>query len=275
MRCKARAVCSHPAPSGVPAHISTSCSLNSPDRGKRPASPRCVRHGVARADGRSSPASAGRTPSRPPRSAAAGAAYCYPARSGRGPHARSDRLTHRGHRRAVPDPPHGQGPRPLQYQGAGQGVPRPGQRTAEVARGRGVRRVYVRLAGGQTSSPRPGSASGTPTPSSASGRPCAGSPDGAPTPRPTTRSPVLSPTDPLSGPPADRRAPSSSSPAAPRADHPPAEPPGQHAQVSISPKVVNARAPNDRSSTIPAPECSLRAFSPCFMSDHQRQTIHV
>jgi hypothetical protein len=71
--------------------------------------------------------------------------------------------------------------------------------------------------------PRPGSASSTPTLSSVSGRPCAGSPDGAtPTPRPILRSPVLSPTDPPSGPPADRRAPSSS--ATLPADHPPAEP---------------------------------------------------
>ena len=61
-------------------------------------------------------------------------------------------------------------------------------------------------------SPRPGSASSTPTPSSASGRPCDGSPDAAtPTPRPTSRSPPWSPTDPHSGPPAQRRAPNSSS----------------------------------------------------------------
>ncbi|CAM5563833.1 hypothetical protein SALBM311S_06103 [Streptomyces alboniger] len=41
------------------------------------------------------------------------------------------------------------GPRSTPVPGAGQGVPRPGQCTAEEARGRGVRRRQVHLAGGQ------------------------------------------------------------------------------------------------------------------------------
>ncbi|WP_438307037.1 transposase family protein (plasmid) [Streptomyces sp. HUAS TT11] len=85
------------------------------------------------------------------------------------------------------------------------------------------------------------SAWSTPTPSSASGHPCADSPDAAiPTPRPISRSPRSSPTDPRSGPPAAGRAPNSSSSATPPADHPPAEPPGEHARSSISSETVRA-----------------------------------
>ncbi|WP_315986768.1 transposase family protein [Streptomyces sp. Isolate_219] len=76
--------------------------------------------------------------------------------------------------------------------------------------------------------------------------PCAGSPGAViPTPRPISRSPHSSPTDPHSGPPAAGRAPHSSSSATPSADHPPAEPPGQHARTSISPETVRARSDMD------------------------------
>ena len=326
--------------------MSASCSPNWPDRGKRPAGPRCVRHGVARAGGpkglgasrswssstgcwspwsicatscrtRSSPSSSPWTAPPSPRpsvrsvrfSAARGFAvpdraglrlktladvFAYAeaegvelrmdgaetqvrrpqaGRPGRrafvsgkkkqntvktttfsdgqgrmllsgavrpGPHARSDRPAHRGHRRAVPDPSHGQGPGRLRLPGAGQGVPRPGQRPAEETRRRGVRRRHARLAA-RPAPPvlGPDLRRAHQRRATSSGRPCAGSPDAAtPTPRPISRSPDWSPTAPPSGPPADRRAPNWSSSATPPADHPPAEPPGQHARISISPKVV-------------------------------------
>ncbi|MGW7414568.1 transposase family protein [Streptomyces sp. NPDC054863] len=86
-------------------------------------------------------------------------------------------------------------------------------------------------------SPRPGSASSTPTPNCGNGRHSGGLPAAAKRmPRPTSRSPAWSPTEPPSGLPAPGRAPNSYSPATPSGDQPSAEPPGQHTPSSIPPR---------------------------------------
>ncbi|MEV6318860.1 transposase family protein [Streptomyces sp. NPDC051776] len=130
-----------------------------------------------------------------------------------GPDARPDLCTQRGHRRAAPPSPHGEGQGRRRLPGPGERVPRPDLRPASAAaepQGHAGHRV-LRLAGGQAP-PVLGEylRRATPTPSSGSGARSSGTSDAAKaTATPTPRSPPSSPTAPRSDPPESRPAPTS------------------------------------------------------------------